>query len=107
MTAEESDIAANPLLADWDTPFGVPPFNLIKDEHYLPAMREGIKRTLAETDEITANPDAATFANTIEAMEMAGGDLSRASRVFFALKGSARVELQARIEREFSEAELI
>ena len=88
VTADESDSASNPLLADWDTPFGVPPFDLIEDEHYLPAMREGIGRALAEINEITANPDAATFANTIEAMEMAGGDLSRASRVFFSLNSA-------------------
>ncbi len=87
-TADETDTAGNPLLADWDTPFGVPPFDLIEDEHYLPALREGIKRTLAEVDEITANPDAATFANTIEAMEMAGGDLNRVSTVFFAVNSA-------------------
>ncbi|MCH8896115.1 MAG: M3 family metallopeptidase [Proteobacteria bacterium] len=88
IAADEVAIAGNPLLAEWDTPFGVPPFDLIEDEHYLPAMREGIKRTLAEIDQITANPDSATFANTLEALETAGGDLSRASRVFFAVNSA-------------------
>ena len=88
MAADEAATTGNPLLAEWDTPFGVPPFDLIKDENYLPALREGIKRTLAEVDEITANPDAATFANTIEAMEMAGGDLSRVANVFFAVNSA-------------------
>ncbi|MCZ6536778.1 MAG: M3 family metallopeptidase [Gammaproteobacteria bacterium] len=88
IAADEVAIAGNPLLAEWDTPFGVPPFDLIEDEHYLPAMREGIKRTLAEIDQITANSDAATFANTLEALETAGGDLSRVSRVFFAVNSA-------------------
>ncbi|MFB3063365.1 MAG: M3 family metallopeptidase [Gammaproteobacteria bacterium] len=88
IAADDVAIAGNPLLAEWDTPFGVPPFDLIEDEHYLPAMREGIKRTLAEIDQITANPDAATFANTLEALETAGGDLSRVSRVFFAVNSA-------------------
>lgn len=88
IAADDVAIAGNPLLAEWDTPFGVPPFDLIEDEHYLPALREGIRRTLAEVDEITANPDAATFANTLEALETAGGDLSRVSRVFFAVNSA-------------------
>ncbi|MCZ6762663.1 MAG: M3 family metallopeptidase [Gammaproteobacteria bacterium] len=88
IAADDVAIADNPLLAEWDTPFGVPPFDLIEDEHYLPAMREGIKRTLAEIDQITANSDAATFANTLEALETAGGDLSRVSRVFFAVNSA-------------------
>lgn len=85
IAAGEADIAGNPLIEEWDTPFGVPPFDLIKDEHYLPALREGIERTLAEVDEIAANPDAPTFANTIEALELTGGDLRRISNVFFAV----------------------
>ncbi|TDJ12923.1 MAG: M3 family peptidase [Gammaproteobacteria bacterium] len=88
IAADDVAIAGNPLLAEWDTPFGVPPFDLIEDEHYLPALREGIRRTLAEIDQITANPDAATFANTLEALETAGGDLSRVSRVFFAVNSA-------------------
>ncbi len=88
IAADEVAIAGNPLLAEWDTPFGVPPFDLIEDEHYLPALREGIRRTLSEVDEIAANPDAATFANTLEALETAGGDLSRVSRVFFAVNSA-------------------
>ena len=88
IAADKDDIASNPLLAKWDTPFGVPPFDLIEDEHYLPALREGIKRTLAEIDQITADPDAATFANTLEALETTGGDLSRVSRVFFAVNSA-------------------
>ncbi|MCH8958848.1 MAG: M3 family metallopeptidase [Proteobacteria bacterium] len=88
IAADDVAVADNPLLAEWDTPFGVPPFDLIEDEHYLPALREGIRRTLSEVDEIAANPDAATFANTLEALEMAGGDLTRASRVFFAVNSA-------------------
>ncbi len=85
VAAGEGLMSDNPLLADWDAPFGVPPFDLIENEHYLPALREGIKRTLAEVDQITANTEEATFANTIEALEMAGSDLNRVANVFFAV----------------------
>ena len=49
-----ADIAANPLLQEWSTPFGVPPFGDIKDEHYLPAFREAMKRHKVEIDAIVA-----------------------------------------------------
>ena len=38
----------NPLLAEWHTPFGVPPFDLIANEHYLPAFREAMARHKAD-----------------------------------------------------------
>lgn len=87
-TASNAAIANNPLLQIWDTPFGVPPFNLIKDEHYLPALREGMAKSAQEIQAIVNNPEKPTFTNTIEALERAGKDLSRARRVFFALNSA-------------------
>ena len=81
----ETMAAANPMLEDWDTPFGVPPFDRIESEHYLPAFRAAMKAHADEIDAITANADAPTFENTIEALELSGGMLSRVSRVFFAV----------------------
>ena len=63
---------ANPLLAEWKTPFGVPPFDQIKPEHYLPAFKLAIARHNAEVQAIAKNPKAPTFANTVEALEASG-----------------------------------
>lgn len=79
---DEAALAANPLLQDWDTAYGVPPFAQIKDEHYLPAMDAAIAELEAEIDAIANNPDAPTFENTIVALDKAGGSLSQVASVF-------------------------
>jgi peptidyl-dipeptidase Dcp len=86
-TATESavEIASNPLLEDWDTPFGVPPFDKISSEDYLPALRAGMQAHDAEIDAIVTNSDAPSFENTIEALERSGDSLGRVRRVFNAL----------------------
>lgn len=84
----EAVAAANPILEDWDTPFGVPPFDRIESEHYLPAFRASMEAHNAEIDAIIANPDAPTFDNTIEALELSGSKLSRVARIFFAVDGA-------------------
>ncbi len=78
----------NPLLTEWDTPFGVPPFNEIKDDHYLPAFRAAMEAHAAEVQAIVDDPESPTFANTIEALERSGKDLTRVSNVFFAVEGA-------------------
>ncbi|MEN8248805.1 MAG: M3 family metallopeptidase [Bacteroidota bacterium] len=78
----------NPLLTEWNTPFGVPPFDKIEDEHYLPAFEAAMAEDKAEIDAIINNADEPTFANTIEALERSGSKLSRVSRVFFAVNGA-------------------
>jgi len=75
----------NPFFTEWTTPFGVPPFGEIKEEHYLPAFKEGIARRRAEVDAIVATPNAPSFANTIEALEGTGELLAKVRPVFFAL----------------------
>ena len=80
--------ATNPLLDDWDTPFGVPPFDRIESEDYLPAVRQAMAMHNAEIDAIIANVEAPTFENTIEALEISGSMLSRVIRVFFAVDGA-------------------
>ncbi len=75
----------NPLLEEWTTPFGVPPFDQIDSAHYLPALRTGMEQHKAEIDAIVANTEAPTFANTIEAFERSGDSLGRVARIFFAL----------------------
>jgi len=78
----------NPLLAEWNTPFGVPPFDRIESTDYLPAMRDGIQQQQAEIDAIVANPDAATFDNTLVALEVSGSTLNAVRRAFFAVNGA-------------------
>ncbi len=75
-------MSPNPLLAPWETPFGIPPFNLIHPDHFPPAFAHAMDEHLAEIDAITANPAKPTFANTIEAMQRAGQTLARVAGVF-------------------------
>ena len=62
----------NPLLTESTLPFGAPPFDKIRNEHYMPAFEQGIAEAKAEIDAIVANPAAPSFENTIEALETAG-----------------------------------
>ena len=73
----------NPFFAESTLPFQAPPFDKIKDSDFQPAIEEGMKQQLAEIEAIANNPDAPTFANTIEAMERSGALLRRVQRVFF------------------------
>jgi peptidyl-dipeptidase Dcp len=80
--------ADNPLLLNWNTDFGVPAFDRVRAEDYLPALRIGIAEQQAEIDTIIGNSEAPTFANTIEALERSGSTLSRVVRVFYAVNGA-------------------
>jgi peptidyl-dipeptidase Dcp len=72
----------NPLLATWDTPYGAPPFNLIKNEHFLPAVEEAIRIHNAEVESIINNTEAPDFNNTIAALDASGAVLTRVYAVF-------------------------
>lgn len=85
---QETTMNDNPLLSAWDTPFGGPPFDKIKDEHYQPAFEAAITEHKAEIEAIINNTDEPTFANTLENLERGGSSLSRVSRVFFAVNGA-------------------
>jgi len=82
---EVSVSQANPLLKEWTTPFGVPPFTEIKPEHFIPAFRAGIEGQRREVDAIAASADAPTFANTVEALENSGVLLEKVGLVFRSL----------------------
>ena len=77
--------AENPLLAESPLPYGLPPFDRIRDEHYEPAFAEGMAEHLREVAAVTAHPEPATFENTVVALERSGRALGRVSRVFFNL----------------------
>jgi peptidyl-dipeptidase Dcp len=76
---------ANALLSASTLPFQAPPFDRIKDSDYLPAFEEGMRQHLLEVHAISDNPEPASFANTLEALERSGQTLSRVSRIFFGL----------------------
>jgi peptidyl-dipeptidase Dcp len=75
----------NPFFTDFGTPFEVPDFSKIKNAHFMPAFREGMSRQMEEIKTITTNPDPASFANTIEALDYSGSLLTKVSSVFFNL----------------------
>ncbi|MGL5046823.1 MAG: M3 family metallopeptidase [Shewanella sp.] len=79
---------SNPLLQASSLQYQAPNFNLIKDEHFKPALEQGIAENLQEMIAIANNPAAPTFDNTIVVMEKSGVLLSRASSVFYNLAGS-------------------
>ncbi len=92
----------NPLLERWTTPYEMPPFDKVRTAHFLPAIEKGFAENLEEIAAIANNRAAPTFANTIDALELAGRLLDRVSSVFFNLSGTDTTpEIQA-IEREVS-----
>jgi peptidyl-dipeptidase Dcp len=94
--------AENPFFAESDTPFGVPPFDRIKLEHYVPAFDEGMKRHAAEIAAIAENPQPATFDNTVAAMERSGEMLKRVSNVFFAQNSALTSDEMQKIAQEIA-----
>ncbi len=92
----------NPLLQDWDTPFGVAPFNAISDDDFAPALDAALQRHNAEILAITENPDAPDFANTVEALEAVGADLDRVLGVFFTVAGADSNPAREDLQRVFS-----
>ncbi|MBK7409517.1 MAG: M3 family metallopeptidase [Saprospirales bacterium] len=101
-TEETTDQTTNPLVMDWDTPFGTPPFDLIKQEHFIPAFQEAFAAQKAEVDAIINQPDAPTFANTVEALEYSGGLVRKVSNVFFAMTGAMTNDALQEIDKQVS-----
>ena len=74
---------SNPFFTEWNTPYGIPPFDQIKTEHYNPAVKEGIEQQKKELAAIIENTEAPTFKNTIEAYELSGSLLAKVTGVLF------------------------
>ncbi|WP_219921405.1 M3 family metallopeptidase [Rufibacter sp. XAAS-G3-1] len=103
-TAGQATDKNNPLLQKYTTPHQVPPFHLIKDAHFKPALQEGIRQHQLEIDAIVNNSKPATFDNTILAMENAGQLLGRVSTVFYNLNSANTNEQIQKIAREIAPA---
>ena len=92
----------NPFFQKWNTPYEVPPFLYIKDEHYMPAFKKGMKENLDEIEKIIKNNETPNFTNTIEELERSGKLLSRVQRTFFNLAGSNTNTKLQELQRELS-----
>ncbi|MBB2913859.1 peptidyl-dipeptidase Dcp [Streptosporangium becharense] len=93
-------MAENPFFAPSTLPYKLPPFAEIREEHYLPAFERGMADQLREVQEIADNPEPATFANTIEALERSGQILKRTATVFMSIASSDATDGIREIETE-------
>ncbi|HYD98481.1 MAG TPA: M3 family metallopeptidase [Alphaproteobacteria bacterium] len=92
----------NPFFATWDAPFGLPPFDRIRPEHFPPAFDRGMAEQIAEIEAIANDAQPPSFANTIEAMERSGRLLGQVSRVFFNLNSSATTDELEAVARDYA-----
>jgi peptidyl-dipeptidase Dcp len=93
---------ANPFVNRSTLEYELPPFSQIKEEHYLPAFYEGCTQQLAEVQAILDTPGAATFENTIVALEKSGQYLMRMLLVFFNKSSSDTNDALDAIEEEMA-----
>ena len=82
----------NPLLSEWDTPYGIPPYAEIKVEDYMPAIQAGIAEQNREIEDIVNNTEAPTFENTVQALCLSGQTLSKVVGVLFNISETDRTE---------------
>src|SRR5882672_396494 len=98
----ECRMTDNPFFEAWTTPFGLPPFDRIRPEHFPPAFDRGMTEHNAEIAAITSGAAPPSFAHTIEALERSGRLLDRVSRVFFNLDASNTNEALEAIARDYA-----
>jgi peptidyl-dipeptidase Dcp len=102
MNSKKTDHTDNPFFSEFNTPYEVPDFSRIKNEHFLPAFKEGIERQKQEIEAIVSNTEAPDFANTIEALDYSGEMLSTVRMVFYNLTSANTGEVIQQIAREVS-----
>ncbi|MFO1336942.1 MAG: M3 family metallopeptidase [Burkholderiaceae bacterium] len=95
-------LSDNPLLAAWSAPFGLPPFGQIRPAHFAPALREAMRRHLAELDEIAAQPEPPSFDNTVAAFDRSGALLYRLEAVLGNLTASETSPALQAVQREMA-----
>jgi peptidyl-dipeptidase Dcp len=100
--AAEPGIGPNPLLTESALPYHLPPFDKIKDEHFVPAIEAGMREQLKEVDVIAASSEKPTFDNTIVGLERTGRLLDRAERTFSNLNAADTNPTRQKIETEIS-----
>ncbi|TAL36987.1 MAG: M3 family peptidase [Alphaproteobacteria bacterium] len=95
---------SNPLLNPPDLPFGAPPLDKVKTEHFLPAIKVAMEEAKQQVADIKNNRAKPSFANTIEALELSGQNLSRITTIFGNLSGANSSDEMRAIETEISVA---
>ena len=93
----------NPFLQEWDTPYGIPPFDKITLADYIPAIEAGIEQQNQELDAILENSEAPTFKNTVEAYEFSGEILDKVSEVLFNLQETEGSDEMNKVVEEATE----
>ena len=99
---KKTEMRNNPLLTEWNTPYGVPPFNLIETNDYLPAFEVGMDEHNQEIDAILNNTEAPSFENTIVALDQSGELLTRVDNVFSNLNSANTNPEMQKIAKEVS-----
>lgn len=99
---KDSAVPNNPFFTKWDTPFQVPPFDKIKTEHFLPALRKGITQQRREVEAVIKSEEAPTFANTIEVLDATGEFLDRVESVFGNLRSAETNDQLEQIAKDIS-----
>ncbi len=95
-----SQESENPLLKEFNTLFGVPPFDQIKEEHFLPGIKAGIEINKKEIESIAKNLEPPSFENTVEALEKSGSLLRKVVDVFYVLNGCMTNDNMQKIAKE-------
>ncbi len=93
---------SNPFFEEWTTPFQVPPFETIRNEHYLPAFQAGMLKQQAEIDAIINETAPPSFDNTILVLDQSGRLLRKVSAVFYALNSANTNKEMQDIARQLS-----
>ncbi len=96
--------ADNPFFGEWKTPFGTPPFDQIRPEHFIPAIEKGIEVHSSEIAAIANSTEPPTFENTVVALDRSGKTLDRVTNVFFALESALTGEQMQEIAKKLSPA---
>ena len=99
---DSTDEKGSIFYTEFDTEYGMPPFEKITNEDFRPAFEKGIEQQSNEIDSIANNTDAPTFENTIVALDNSGEILSRVSRVFSGVKGAENNDTLQAIAEEMS-----
>ena len=97
---QTNSLQDNPLLTESTLDYQAPDFSKIRPEHFVPAIKEGIRLQLAEIDSITSNTAAPTFENTVLAYEKSGRVLARATSILSGLVGANGTEELQKIDEE-------
>ena len=92
----------NPLLTDWDTPFQIAPFDRISDDDFAPAFEQALAQDMTDTLAVAQNPDAPSFANTIEALMATGQQLDKVLSAFYTIAGADSNAAREALMRDFS-----